>query len=193
MFLVLISRAWSEPPDVRYSSVVQLKNVYSKNRLCVTTDLSGQNAETPSIYSTRPPFDDGWLWTIESSNDTLSLTRDVVDCGSAIALSNPLTGFYLATRNTSRGIDVVPTPYTRGGADFWRVICRGTRWARDEQIQLRNTRHGCYLTTTLEGREKETVNRFNVTCTKLSRGAVWKAAEGVYFEADQTPTRSDEL
>jgi hypothetical protein len=133
MLLLFLCLTLSEPLDVHSSSVIQLKSVYSKNRLCVTTDLTGQSAESASIYSTRPTFDDGWLWTVEPSNDTLLLTRDLVDCGASIVLSNPVTSFYLATRSTSRALDVVPAPYVRGDSDFWRMICRGARRAHPAQ------------------------------------------------------------
>lgn len=52
------------------------------------------------------------------------------------------------------------------------------------QVQLRNAKHGCFLGTALRARERETVNRFNVSCAALHAGAVWAAAEGVYVDGD---------
>jgi hypothetical protein len=182
LLYLILSFVRCEPLAVRYSSVVQLKSVYTKNRLGVTTDFSTPNAESATVFSSRPPFDDGWLWTVESANESAALTRDAVRCGDALVLSNPITGLFVATRAAAGAVAVVPSPYARGGADAWRVVCRQQPyWERDAQVQLRNAKHGCYLGTGLRARDRETVNRFNVTCDRLSAGAVWAAVEGIYF------------
>lgn len=170
------------PPAVRYSSVVQIKNVYSKNRLTVTADQSGATYEQPWIYASRPPFDDGWLWTIEPAEGGIALARETVKCGDNITLMNPNVNSYLATRVTFNGVEVVPAPAASGEGDHWQVQCREADvWVRDAQIMLKNRRHGCFLSTSLDVRQRETVNKFNVTCSSLSQEAVWKAVEGVYF------------
>jgi hypothetical protein len=170
------------PPIVRYSSVVQIKNFYSKHRLTVTTDSDGQNYEIPRIFASRPPFDDGWMWTIEPTDSAILRAREPVRCGDNISMANPIAKLYVGTRLTANGVEVIPSTHRRGDSDQWTVICRNPpHWTRDEQIQLQNAKHGCFLATSLGGRANETVNRFNVTCGGLNADAVWKAVEGVYF------------
>ena len=183
LILFSIFAAIKAPPTVRYSSVVQLKNKYSKNRLCVTSETNGPQFELPSIYSTHPPFDDGWTWIVESELDDLEFARKPVKCGSNITLMNPVSSYYLSTRkHGNSGVEVVPSSHVQGKQSVWSVICdRGENWIRDQSIQLRNAEFGCYLTTSLEMRTKELVNKYNVTCAKLTADAIWKAAEGVYF------------
>jgi hypothetical protein len=167
------------PPIVRYSSVVQIKNFYSKHRLTVTTDADGQSYEIPWIFASRPPFDDGWMWTIEPTDSTILRARDPVTCGDNISMSNPVAKLYVGTRLTTNGVEVIPSAHPRGDSDQWTVVCRNPpQWTRDEEIQLQNVKHGRFLATSLGARAKETVNRFNVT---LNADAVWKAVEGVYF------------
>jgi hypothetical protein len=181
MLLFFLTFSFSTNLSVKYFSAIQLKNVYSKNRLSVTTDLTASDSGPPTIFSSRPPFDDGWVWTIESSNKT-SVTRDAVRCGNSITLSNPITGLFVATRAIGKVVEVVPAPDLRSTANHWIVMCRDPpHWIHDAQIQLKNAKHGCYLSTTLKGREKETINKFSVTCSRLSAAAVWTAAEGLYF------------
>jgi hypothetical protein len=182
MLLLCLPLSFSTDLSVKYFSAIQLKSVYSKNRLAVTTDLTPSDSGPPLIFSSRPPFDDGWIWTIESSNES-SITRDPVRCGDSITISNPISGLFVGTRTSGKGAEVIPAPDSRSPANHWRVICRdGPNWIRDGQIQLKNAKHGCYLGSTLKGREKETINKFSVTCGRLNAGAVWTAAEGIYFE-----------
>jgi hypothetical protein len=185
MVLFFVAISLSAGPSVTYSSVIQLKSLYSKNRLAITIDLPDRTSGSPSVFSSRPPFDDGWLWMVESSEVNTSFTRKPVRCGDLVTLSNPIVGLYLATRATSKAVEVVPAPYTRGAADYWTVICRDPPiWVQDAQIQLKNAKHGCYLGTGIKNRARETVNKFNVTCGPLSAGAVWGAVEGVYFSEE---------
>jgi hypothetical protein len=122
------------------------------------------------------------MWTIESAEDPLGQAREPVMCGDVITLSNPVSELYVTTRVTFHGIEVVPSSHLRGEADHWTLMCRGgPKWIRDEEIQLKNAKHGCYLSTSLAGRIKEGVNRYNVTCSEISSDSVWKAVEGVYF------------
>ena len=180
-------------PIVRYSSVIQIKNVYSKNRLTVTADQTGATYEQPWIYASRPPFDDGWLWTIEPASGDIALAREPVKCGDNVTLSNPNVNSYVATRVTFNGVEVVPAPTATGDADQWQVICRNADvWVRDAQIMLKNRKHGCFLSTNLDVRQREGVNKFNVTCGSLSQDAVWRAVEGVYFGEGKPQAVQDE-
>jgi hypothetical protein len=180
------------PPIVRYSSVVHIKNFYSKHRLTVTTDADGQGCDVPWIFASRPPFDDGWMWTIEPMDSAILLAREPVRCGDNISMSNPIAKLYVGTRLATTGIEVIPSAHHRGDSDRWTVICHNPpQWIRDEQIQLQNVKHGCFLATSLGGRAKESVNRFNVTCGGLTADAVWRAAEGVYF-GEVTPAEPEE-
>jgi hypothetical protein len=192
IFPVLCLEVQSDP--VRYLSVLQLKNFYSKNRLGIVTDVTVKT-QGPAIFTSRPPFDDGWMWTIEpTSNDTTSFNSPV-RCGDAIALSNPINGLYLGTRSKSNIVDVIPSPYLRGESDQWELICRNSPvWSRADQIQLKNIQSGCFLSSSIHGREKETVHKFNVTCEKLTANGVWIAAEGAYLAGGKgNEGKSDDL
>ena len=171
-----------QAPSVRYSSSIQIKNAYSKNRLTVTTETSSIQYQQPTIYSTRPPFDDGWTWVIEPEEDNITLARTPVKCGSNITMINPIAKLYVSTTLNSDKVDVVPSSRVQGKESVWTVVCEsGDVWVRDHQIQLLNAKYNCYLSTSLALRTKELVNRYNVTCSSLSADAVWKAAEGIYF------------
>jgi hypothetical protein len=170
-------------PTVRYLSPVQIQNVYSGIRLSVTTETDAATHEMPWIYASPPPFDDGWIWTIEPVHSRIALARSPVQCGDNISLSNPVSNLFVGTRATVNGLEVLPSDRVRDESNHWTVICRHPPfWIRDEQIHLRNVRHGCFLATSLAGRPNEKIPKFNVTCGPLTSNAVWQSGEGVYFE-----------
>ena len=182
-----------EPPSVRYSYAIQSKNVYSKNRLTVTTETGGIQYQQPTIYSTRPPFDDGWTWIINPEEDNITLARTPIKCGSNITMMNPLNKLYVSTTSNSEKVEVVPSAHLQGKQSVWTVICEsGDVWIRDKQIQLLNAKYNCYLSTSLALRTKELVNRYNVTCSSLSADAIWKASEGIYFLDRETQNKKND-
>ena len=177
MIAVLLALGGSVP--VVYGSSIQLKSVYTKNRLGVTTETAASSRQDPVIFSSRPPYDDGWLWTVEPDEENSSLARTAVACGSIIAFSNPFSGAYLSTKKTESGFEVVPATANTDTSSQWTVQCEsGDIWEDSTEILIVNLRNKCMLRTGFEKFQ----NKFAVNCTtELDKGAVWKSAEGIYF------------
>jgi hypothetical protein len=57
-----------------------------------------------------------------------------------------------------------------------------------EAVLFMNLKHKCYLQTSFQSLSKDLTDRWTVDCAPLKPGAIWKAAEGIYF-----PTNSDEF
>ena len=166
-------------PVIRYSSVIQLKNVYSKNRLSITSE-SG-SFQIPTIYSSRPPFEDGWTWSIDSVGDNILNSGQPIQCHANITIRNPLTKLYIGTKSSLGNIEVVPSIHNDDASTQWTVICsNGSEWVKGEKVQFYNVAHKCFLSTSLEGRQGM-LNKFNVTCSSLSADTIWKASQGVYI------------
>ena len=169
---------------VTYSSAIQIKGYYNKNRLTVSTeDLPNEKV---SIYSTRPPFENGWIWVVEPPFDDISFARQNVTCGSNISLKNPHTNYYLSVRQSKRGkkkVLVIPTAHRLGENEQWTIGCEnpGAIWVRDMEITLQNVKTGCFLTTGVKNHWPNDETKYNVTCSGISSDAIWAAAEGIYF------------
>jgi hypothetical protein len=99
-------------------------------------------------------------------------------------MSKPIAKLCVRTRLATNGVEVIPSAHLQRVRP---VEHRLPQWTRDDQIHLQNATHGCFLVTSLGGRVKEIVNRFNVSCGD----AVWKAFEGVYF-GEITPAEPEE-
>ena len=170
--------------EVVYGSSLQLKSVYTKHRVGVTT--SGD----PMVFASRPPYNEGWMWTIEPDKENASLARRPVLCGSNIALFSTISEVYMAVNAGA----VVARPSNEGPSSHWLVTCEaGTTWDDSVEISLMNVDGQCFLSTELDGAE----GRFNVTCGALQKGSIWKAAEGIYFSGEiprkNSEQTSDEL
>jgi hypothetical protein len=187
MIALLLHSALSVP--ITYSSCVQLKSVYTKNRIGITTESNAASYRQPVIHSSRPPYKDGWFWTIEPDEENASLTRTIVQCGSILALSSTITNSYLSTKAGPNGTDVVPATSNQGAASQWILACEtGPEWRQGGEIMLQNLKYKCWLQTGFDQHVKDAPDKYTVTCGGIAAGAVWRAVEGMYF-----PTQADEI
>ncbi|OHT13146.1 hypothetical protein TRFO_16808 [Tritrichomonas foetus] len=187
--------------EISYGSSVQIKNVYTKNRLGVTTNTDAKSYTKPTIYSSRPPYDEGWLWTIEPDEENSNLTRTTVPCDSIVALSSTSNEAYLSTRKTKKGLIVEATSSNQGIESQWVIKCPTNYniWEQNMQFQLFNLKNKCYLTTSFE--KKIQANKYFVTCENVTSNSIWKVAEGIFLDSDQSTdegvsegtSKSDEL
>ena len=173
--------------NIVYGASLQLKSVYTKHRMGVTT------TGDPVVFASRPPYNDGWMWTIEPDEENASLARGSVACRAAVSLYSTVAGAYLSVVED----EVVALPSNEGAASQWVVDCEsGTAWDDDVEVSLMNVGSRCYLSTSFEGDE----GKFRVSCGQLAKGSIWKAAEGIYFSEHgstvpqpESEVRSDEL
>ena len=180
MFFLYIFKTFSS--IITYSSSIQIKNKYTKNRLGVFLSKNKNVFETPYIFSSRPPYNPGWLWTVEPEEDNITLSRKPVQCGSIITLINPSNEYYLSAKATSNGMEAIPVPHKHEAADQWQLICRNsTTWEQFEPIQLLNIKYKCFLSTNLEEKIPESKNEYQVKCSDLSDETIWYVSEGIFF------------
>ena len=190
-FLFLIN---SKSSIVTYTSAVQLKGRYTKNRLGVFVQKNIYSNEPPLVYSSRPPYDSGWMWTIEPDEYNASLPRTPVKCGSLITLASTINDLYLSAKQKNGKVYAAAVTHKQEIADQWIVECRNNHiWMQDEEILLQNFKYKCYLSSSLSERIRDQDNKFVVDCRELSPDAVWRAAEGVYFPPhEEKPTESED-
>ena len=160
--------------NVVYGASLQIKSVYTKNRITVTTDSAAAAYGDAEVFASRPPYNDGWLWTIEPDEENASLARTSVMCGASIALSSTITGTYISVENGG----VVALPSNQGTISQWQVTCEsGNVWTDEVEITLMNLRNKCFLGTNLDAEN----GKFKTFCGPLQKGSIWRAAEGIYF------------
>lgn len=159
----------------------------------ITIPKNAHAFEAPFIFSSRPPFDNGWYWTIEPEDDNNTLTRQPVMCGSIVTLVNPTVEHYLSTKPGSNGIEAVAVGHKHEASDQWLLVCKNnTIWTQDEPIQLINVKNKCYLSTNLYEKIPDSANKYVVKCGPLNDETVWYASEGIYYKDPEVNTRSQE-
>lgn len=183
---------------VTFTSSVQLKGVYTKNRLGVVIQKNMYNNEPPLVYTSRPPYDDGWYWTVEPDEENVSMAREPVPCGSTIVLSSPTTELYLSAKVKSGVSMAAAVTHKSEPADQWILECKNnaTVWNEAEEVLFQNIKYKCYLASSLADRIPEQENKFAVKCSPLSSDAVWKVSEGIFFPKEtpfvEKPKNDDE-
>ena len=181
--MLLILFVFSNSKVIVYSSVLQLKGVYSENRLAFSTDE--KLAKNPMIYSSRPPYDDGWLWAIEQPEEGTEASRLPISCGSTLTLSNEISGLYLSSKRDKDGIKIIPALDGQDVKSQWVLICRNSTkfWEQMQPVLLKNLKYKCYLSTSFDGQIPDETNKFSVNCsTPISASSIWEASEGIYLD-----------
>ena len=192
MFLALFVFSCSKL--VVYSSMLQLKGVYSGNHLAVSIDEKLR--KKPMIYSSRPPYDDGWLWTIEHADDGIDAARLLISCGSTLTLSNEISGLYLSTKQYGNKTIATPAYDGQSAKSQWILICRNsTNYLEQSQpILLKNLKYKCYLSTSFSDKIPDETGMFSVNCSSISASSIWEASEGIYLdEYVQSKPNSEEV
>ena len=196
LFSLLILKV-TKQPTIRYSSAIQLRNVYSRNKLCTNVDCKAK-FETPIIFSTRPPFNDGWTWSVEPVGaNTYEDSRKEVECGANVSFMSLISQVYLGAKMVNGLINVTASHSNEEDENQWTVLCKNNdKWVKGDEIKLRNAKYGCYLKTNFDAmNEKENDGRYKVGCGSLDADAIWESAEGVYILENKVEEKdkNDEL
>lgn len=175
---------------IEYGSVVQIKGVYTKNRL----GLSPSNQRSNSnyyVYTSRPPYDEQWMWSIQSDDETGiigdNLIRTPIQCNSIVTLSNIMNDVFLSAQKTKKGELHVESSLTKDGSESqWILKCPSERqfWTQTMHFQLQNLRYKCFLSTDFEN--KFASNKYRVDCGNSSVNSIWKVEEGIFLTNAQT-------
>ncbi|OHS96273.1 hypothetical protein TRFO_37575 [Tritrichomonas foetus] len=165
---------------VTYGSAVQLKGLFTKNR--ITIMINPENS-LPLLFTSRPPYKDGWYWVVEPANESLEVMRKPVGCGDFITLHNPLLSFFVSVHDEEY---IAPTKFAvDDGASQWQVICdkKYDNWEADDGVQFYNEANKCFLHSAFEQIpfHEDEVQFYYLNCTKSSKHTHWRAAEGIYL------------
>lgn len=189
MFFAFSVFVRSELPKIGFMASVQLTNVYTDAHLSMTTENSGLATEIPKLYSSRPNYEDGWLWVIEPPVENISKGQDVIKCGESVSLVNSITHNFVSIKLSK---EVVPTVGNMGSSSKWKLICDNSDVLKqDLEFQLYNEQHKCYLTSTFEQLLDTDLNKFKITCVNQTKYSVWSIREGVFF-LEPKPVKQEE-
>lgn len=181
MLFVLFCEVFSAN-QVTIGSAIQLKGVFTKNRLTVT-DI--ETSSIPYVYSSRPPYKDTWYWRLGLDNYSQCAERQPILCGDQITLQSIYTEFYLSVLSTPSKVDVVPQQH-KLSANTWTVKCDTVSWEQDQPVQLFNEESQCFLYSGFQKRtgQFDQNAQYYINCTQNQPPETfWRAVEGIYVDA----------
>ena len=168
---------------VTYGSAVQLKGLFTKNRITVEIN---QTSHLPVINCKRPPYNDGWYWIIEPANETQDVTRKPILCGEDVTLHNPHFTYYITVGEKSPRSISATKLVNQEGKSQWKLVCdRSSQyWEQDTAVQFYNSKEKCYLQSGFKSLTNDIESQiYEVSCSKkYSKETQWRAAEGIYLD-----------
>lgn len=171
--------------DVTYGSAVQLKGLFTKNRLTV---MINQTNAQPLLLASRPPYKDGWYWIIQPTNESQDAIKLPVQCGDEIDLYNSLFSFYIVKHNMKNSDEMGLTKLKNSqGWSTWKIICdaQSSTWKQDEPVQFYNKNGNCFLSSDFSSLPniESGGHAYIIKCEQeASKYSQWRAAEGIYLD-----------
>jgi len=169
--------------------------MYTKNRLSSFSPPQNSVDLVSFAYSSPPPYEDGWMWIVEPSGDNINYGSSI-QCGDDVVLKSSINNHYIEAINNDGNVSIGVSNEILGESSQWTVICRTPPyWDTDQQVQLKNSKYGCYLQTSFENEFPDDENKYSVNCSSLSKASVWIVTEGAIFGdsiKDEKPN-TDEL
>ena len=181
-FFIFAFFSLSEIPKIKYSTIVQFLNVYTDSHLSMPTENNGNVFQLPDIFTSRPIFEDGWLWSIEPPHEDLNAAEKEVFCASNISISNHFTNNFVSVKTNK---DVVPTVGRMGNSSVWKVVCNKQEsdnvWKQDLEFMLYNDLEKCYLSSSFHNKYEDDTSKYKVNCTDINKFSVWNVKEGIFY------------
>ena len=169
-------------PNIKYSSIVQILNVYTDSHISMPTENSGNVFQLPDVFTSRPTFEDGWLWSVEPPHEDLNAAEKDVFCNSYISLSNHFTNNFISVKTNK---DVVPTVGRMGNSSVWKVVCDNPEtekiWKQDLEFMLYNEVEKCYLSSSFQLKYQDDTSKYKINCTEINKFSVWNVKEGIFY------------
>ena len=173
---------------IRYNSLIQLENSYSKTKLGIVYQEDDARFKKPTIVSFVPPFDNTWNWAILSPYDDKS--TDQVMCGDDVYLYNSYRDMFLNTRfdqKQERNI-VFASRIPNQNISLYKIDCpNGKPFQTDIEFSLQNIATKCFLYTDFTQHHPELTNAYLVNCSYISQKSIWSVKEGLFIIPKETP------
>ena len=142
----------AKPQVVTCGSVIKLMNANHKVRLHSHDVKYGSGSGQQSVTGTIMKEDVNSHWTVKGSDDkSFCMRGEAVECGQKIRLEHLTTHRNLHSHHFSSPLSSQQevSAFGEGGrgdtGDVWRVMCEGDFWTRGDNVMLKHSDTGAYL------------------------------------------------
>jgi len=205
VLLVLSHRSAAKPQTVTCGSVIKLMNSNHKVRLHSHDVKYGSGSGQQSVTGTVVKEDVNSHWTVKGPDDkNFCMRGEPVECGQKIRLEHLSTHRNLHSHHFSSPLSSQQEVSAFGESgrgdtgDVWRVMCEGDFWTRGDNVMLKHSDTGVFLSASGHTFGRPINGQMEIVGTSRADGSThWKTQEGVYVHhTDFDPKRSaghDEL
>jgi len=205
VLLVLSHRSAAKPQTVTCGSVIKLMNSNHKVRLHSHDVKYGSGSGQQSVTGTVVKEDVNSHWTVKGPDDkNFCMRGEPVECGQKIRLEHLSTHRNLHSHHFSSPLSSQQEVSAFGESgrgdtgDVWRVMCEGDFWTRGDNVMLKHSDTGVFLSASGHTFGRPINGQMEIVGTSRADGSThWKTQEGVYVhQTDFDPKRSaghDEL
>ena len=152
VLLVLSHRSAAKPQTVTCGSVIKLMNSNHKVRLHSHDVKYGSGSGQQSVTGTVVKEDVNSHWTVKGPDDkNFCMRGEPVECGQKIRLEHLSTHRNLHSHHFSSPLSSQQEVSAFGESgrgdtgDVWRVMCEGDYWTRGDNVMLKHSDTGVFL------------------------------------------------
>nr|SVE73833.1 EOG090X0E0P [Daphnia atkinsoni] len=172
---------------VTCGSAVKLQNSAYKIRLHSHDVKYGSGSGQQSVTGTDTTDDVNSHWAILGPLNKTCKRGEPVECGSTIRFHHLTTRKFLHSHlfssplSGSQEVSAFGENGVGDTGDYWKVVCDGDFWERDDNVVFRHVDTNVYLATSGHAYGRPINGQLEIVgLTKLDSSCQWKTAEGLY-------------
>ncbi|XP_032786877.1 stromal cell-derived factor 2 isoform X3 [Daphnia magna] len=170
---------------VTCGSAIKLQNLAYKIRLHSHDVKYGSGSGQQSVTGTDTTDDVNSHWAILGPLNKTCKRGEPIECGSTIRFHHLTTRKFLHSHLFSSplsGSQEVSAFGVGDTGDYWKVVCDGDFWERDDNVVFRHVDTNVYLATSGHAYGRPINGQLEIVgLTRLDSSCQWKTAEGLYI------------
>nr|SVE75401.1 EOG090X0E0P [Daphnia dolichocephala] len=173
---------------VTCGSAIKLQNLAYKIRLHSHDVKYGSGSGQQSVTGTDTTDDVNSHWAVVGPLNKTCKRGEPIDCGSTIRFQHLTTRKFLHSHlfssplSGSQEVSAFGENGVGDTGDYWKVVCDGDFWERDDSIAFRHVDTNVYLASSGHAYGRPINGQLEIVgLTKLDSSCQWKTAEGLYI------------
>ncbi|KAK4005327.1 stromal cell-derived factor 2 isoform X2 [Daphnia magna] len=173
---------------VTCGSAIKLQNLAYKIRLHSHDVKYGSGSGQQSVTGTDTTDDVNSHWAILGPLNKTCKRGEPIECGSTIRFHHLTTRKFLHSHlfssplSGSQEVSAFGENGVGDTGDYWKVVCDGDFWERDDNVVFRHVDTNVYLATSGHAYGRPINGQLEIVgLTRLDSSCQWKTAEGLYI------------
>nr|SVE76661.1 EOG090X0E0P [Daphnia longispina] len=173
---------------VTCGSAIKLQNIAYKIRLHSHDVKYGSGSGQQSVTGTDTTDDVNSHWAVLGPLNKTCKRGEPIECGSTIRFHHLTTRKFLHSHlfssplSGSQEVSAFGENGVGDTGDYWKVVCDGDFWERDDSVVFRHVDTNVYLASSGHAYGRPINGQLEIVgLTRLDSSCQWKTAEGLYI------------